>query len=59
MRQNFKYFLDNGIDKIKNILELETKFSKCIKKAHELIPKNRKNRTKINLAATAGMRMLT
>lgn len=50
---------DNGIDKIKDKTELVTKFSKCIQKAQKLIPEERKNRTKISLAATAGMRLLT
>lgn len=51
-------FTDNGVDKITDIVELERMFAKCIAKAHELIPKDRKDRTKINLAATAGMRLL-
>lgn len=52
------YFLDNGVDKIMDMVELKHMFSKCIAKAHELIPEDRKDRTKINLAATAGMRLL-
>lgn len=49
---------DNGVDKIADIVELKQMFSKCITKAHKLIPSGRKNRTKISLAATAGMRLL-
>jgi golgi apyrase len=49
---------DNGIDKINNKDDLVTKFKKCISKAEERVPKERKSRTYIFLAATAGMRLL-
>jgi hypothetical protein len=55
----FNFSLEQGIDKIKNKTELIQKFTPCMNKAHSLIPENRKNRTKISLAATAGMRLLT
>jgi hypothetical protein len=51
-------FKDNGIDKIRSKDELESKFSKCVQKASAQVPQNRKNRTYIFLAATAGMRLL-
>lgn len=49
---------DKGIDKIKDREDLRRKFEKCIKKAHELVPDSRKNRTKISLGATGGIRLL-
>jgi len=49
---------DNGIDKIKSKQELIEKYSPCVSKAHEKIPQDRKRRTYIFLAATAGMRLL-
>ena len=40
---------DNGIDKIKDVDEVAAKFSNCINIAHNIIPTERKHRTKINL----------
>jgi len=37
--------------------ELQKSFSACVQQAHNIIPEYRKNRTKISLAATAGMRL--
>ena len=60
---NFKifkpYFEDHGIDKFRNpsIKDIETKFSKCLNETFSIIPVARRNRTKISLAATAGMRL--
>ena len=50
--------VDNGIDKIRSADELASKFSNCTKYANDLIPADRKSRTYITLAATAGMRLL-
>jgi Golgi nucleoside diphosphatase len=49
---------DNGLDKIKSKQDLINKYSNCIQIAQETIPNDRKNRTYLFLAATAGMRLL-
>lgn len=49
---------DNGIDKIKDKDDLHRKFNKCMRQAHSLVPESRKNRTKISLAATGGIRLM-
>lgn len=49
---------DKGIDKINDKQELIKSFKNCIQKAYEKVPNERKNRTHIFLAATAGMRLL-
>ena len=52
------YLKDSGIDKIKSQTEFIDKFSTCLNKAQTEIPENRKSRTYLFLAATAGMRLL-
>lgn len=52
------YLKDNGIDKIKSKSELISKFKACIEKADSEIPEDRKSRSYLFLAATAGMRLL-
>lgn len=51
-------FKDNGIDKIKSEDELRSKFGRCVSRADEIVPADRKNRTRISLVATAGMRLM-
>lgn len=51
-------FIDHGIDKINSQQQLEESFQNCIAKANQVIPHDRKSRTYISLAATAGMRVL-
>jgi hypothetical protein len=49
---------DNGLDKIESQNELIQKYSNCLNQAENIIPNERKSRTYIFLAATAGMRLL-
>ena len=60
----FKYIFKKsikgtGIDKLYNPTQenIDLKFSGCLNKTYGLIPDERKNRTKISLLATAGMRL--
>jgi hypothetical protein len=50
--------LDGGLSNYQTEDEVEIKFSDCIDQANSIIPLKEKSRTKIYLAATAGMRLL-
>ena len=50
--------IDKGIDKIVSKEDLIVKYNDCIQLAERSIPNDRKSRTYITLAATAGMRLL-
>ena len=49
---------DKGIDKFTSRNDVVLSFNDCMQRAGKLIPAERKSRTQISLAATAGMRLL-
>lgn len=49
---------DKGIDKFTSKSDVILSFNDCMQLASNLVPQNRKHRTYISLAATAGMRLL-
>lgn len=49
---------DKGIDKFTSYSDVILSFNDCMQLASRVIPSNRKFRTYLGLAATAGMRLL-